>query len=384
MKAAPIAPKSNPPSPAATGSNAAKPDDRVWRRFALIFVGVFAGVVGIVYAFIILVDPYDSGRFVSLGLRGLYDGGPRGGDVDAAAKSGVAQPNAGAFGDTDTSQRTANVALGRSARFNAAIFGNSHGQLLSPERLSRMTGLDFVQLTVPGANAREEIAMMRWFIGHHPDAGAMVLALDERWCVTDPALPLRTPFPFWLYSDSNLVYLAGALSTRTLRDGIRRVAAAFGPPAAADPAGYADYETGKPWTFRPGKPVPVDAFPSRDERPFRRDTDFPGLILLDALFADIPATTPVVIVLPPQFHTRLPPAGTGAARFRDYCKWQIGLRAERGAGSAFIDFLVDSEIARNPENFMDEEHYRGNIAQIIEADIAAALNARRSSEAGHD
>jgi hypothetical protein len=378
MEAAPIAPKSNLPSSGLEGPNAA------WRRFALIFVGVFAGVVGVVYAFIILVDPYDSGRFVSLGLHGLYDGGPRSGELGGATKSGAVRPNGGAFGDTDTSQRTANVALGRSARFNAAIFGNSHGQLLSPGRLSRMTGLDFVQLTVPGANVREEIAMMRWFIGHHPEAGAMVLALDERWCVTDPALPLRTPFPFWLYSDSNLVYLAGALSTRTLRDGIRRVAAAFGPPAAADPAGYADYETGKPWTFRPGKPVPVDAFPSRDERPFRRDTDFPGLILLDALFADIPATTPVVIVLPPQFHTRLPPAGTGAARFRDYCKWQIGLRAERGAGSAFIDFLVDSEITRNPENFMDDEHYRGNIAQIIEADIAAALNARRSSEAGHD
>jgi hypothetical protein len=383
MEAAPIAPKSNVPSGNATSSNA-KPDDRVWRRFALVFVSVFAGVVAVVYAFIILVDPYDSGRFVSQGLRGLHDGDSRSGEAGGAAKSGAVQSSGGVFGDTDTSQRTANVALGRSARFNAAIFGNSHGQLLSPERLSRATGLDFVQLTVPGANVREEIAMMRWFIGHHPDAGAMVLALDERWCVTDPALPLRTPFPFWLYSDSNLVYLAGALSTRTLRDGIRRVAAAFGPSTTIDPAGYADYETGKPWTFKPGKPAPADAFPSRDERPFRRVPDFPGLILLDALLAEIHATTPVVIVLPPQFHTRLPPAGTGAARFRAYCKWQVGLRAERGAGSAFIDFLVDSDIARNPENFMDEEHYRGNIAEIIEADIAAALNARRTSEAGHD
>ena len=47
--------------------------------------------------------------------------------------------------------------------------------------------------------------------------------------------------------------------------------------------------------------------------------------------------------------------------------------------SAFIDFLVDSEIARAPENFMDDEHYRSNIAQIIEADIAAALGGRREA-----
>jgi hypothetical protein len=349
----------------------------VWRRFALAFLGVFAGIVGVVYAFIILVDPYDSGRFGSLGLRSATEGSR---DIAKGEPGGPPRSDAAGFGNTDESQRTANVALGRSARFNAAIFGNSHGQLLSPRRLSRATGLDFVQLTVPGANVREQIAMMHWFVRHHAVPGALVLALDERWCVTDPALPLRSPFPFWLYGDSNLAYLANALSTRTLRDGFRRLAAVSGRPVSGDPAGYSDYEAGKAWGFKPGAPASADGFPARDERPFRREPDFPGLILLDALLGEIPANTPVVIVLPPQFYTRLPPSGTGAARFRDYCKWQIALRAERGAGSAFLDFLVDSKIARTPENFMDEEHYRTNIAQIIEAGIAAALNARRSAD----
>jgi hypothetical protein len=365
-----------------TSSNETNAGDRVWRRFALTIVGVFTAVVGVVYVFIILVDPYDSGRFLSLGLRGLYDGVQGTGD---ARPGGVAPSKATAFGDTDASQRTGNVALGRSARFNAAIFGNSHGQLISPQRLSRATALNFVQLTVPGANVREQIAVMHWFIGHHPAPGALVLALDERWCVTDPALPLRTPFPFWLYSDSNLVYLANALSTRTLRDGVRRLTSAFAPAAAVDPAGYADYEAGKAWNFKPGKPAGWEGFPARDDRPFRREPDFPGLILLDELLGDIPASTPVVIVLPPQFYTRLPPPDTGGARFRDYCKWQMALRAERGAGSAFIDFLVDSEIARKPENFMDDEHYRSNVAEVIEAEIATALNRPRfASGAGHD
>jgi hypothetical protein len=369
-------------SPGGAKPNQTKSADRLWRRFALAYLGVFAGVVGIVYVFIIAVDPYDSGRFASLGLGGLFDGLGRG---SHAAAGGPAQSGAAGFGDTDTSQRTGNVALGRSPRFNAAIFGNSHGQLLSPQRLSRATGLDFVQLTVPGANVREQLAMMRWFIHHHPEAGALVLALDERWCVTDPSLPLRTPFPFWLYTDSNWVYLANALSTRTLRDSFRRVAFAGGAAPSIDSAGYSDYEAGKAWSFKPGKPEPAEGFPARDDRPFRREPDFPGLILLDALLGEIPAKTPVVIVLPPQFYTQLPPAGTGGARFRDYCKWQIALRAERGAGSAFLDFLVDSAITRNPENFMDEEHYRTNVAAMIEAEIAAALNGRRAGvEASHD
>jgi hypothetical protein len=135
-------------------------------------------------------------------------------------------------------------------------------------------------------------------------------------------LPLRSPFPFWLCGDSNLAYLANALSTRTLRYGFRRLAAASGPPVSGDPAGYSDYEVGRVWSFKPGEPASAEGFPARDERPYRREPDFPGLILLDAMLGEIPANTPVVIVLPPQFYTRLPPFGTGAARFRDYCKWQ--------------------------------------------------------------
>jgi hypothetical protein len=358
-------------------AHAAGVANSVWRRFAILFVGVFAGVIGIAYAFIILVDPYESGRFASFGLRSPYDASTN----QVADLTGSIPPSVAAFGDTDTSQRTSNVALGRAPRFNAAIFGNSHGQLLSPQRLSRATGLSFVQLTVPGSNVREQLAMMHWFIAHHADVGAMVLALDERWCVTDPALPIRTPFPFWLYSDNNLVYLANAMSTRSLRDSIRRVAAVFGSPPPVDPAGYADYEMGKAWSFKPGPPATADEFPVAGERSSR---DFPGLIRLDAVLAEIPATTPVVIVMPPQFYTRLPPAGTPAAQFRDTCKERIAARAQRGAGRrAFIDFLVDSEIARTPENFMDDEHYRSNVAQIIEADIAAALGGRREAS-GHD
>jgi hypothetical protein len=34
---------------------------------------------------------------------------------------------------------------------------------------------------------------------------------------------------------------------------------------------------------------------------------------------------------------------------------------------------------------MDEEHYRSNVAEIVEAKIAGALNGRRTAaEAGHD
>src|SRR5689334_2395430 len=106
----------------ATDAQPARIEEAAWRRFVLRFVVVFAATLAAVLCFVILVDPYDSGRFPSVGITGT----------------------------ADVSQRTLNVGLGRSQKFNAAIFGNSHGQLLDPERLSRATGLSFVQLTVPG------------------------------------------------------------------------------------------------------------------------------------------------------------------------------------------------------------------------------------------
>ena len=92
---------------------------------------------------------------------------------------------------------------------------------------------------------------------------------------------------------------------------------------------------GKAWSFKPGRPATADEFPVAGERSSR---DFPGLIRLDAVLGEIPAATPVVIVMPPQFYTRLPPAGTPAAQFRDTCKERIAARARRGAGKRLHRF----------------------------------------------
>src|SRR5215475_8138172 len=109
-------------------------DDDAWRGFAARFLAAFVAVLVLTLAFVILIDPYDSGRFPSLGIVGV----------------------------SDTNQRTEYVSLGRSDKFNAAIFSDSHGQLLDPDRLTRATGLSFVQLSVPGANAPEQLAVMGW------------------------------------------------------------------------------------------------------------------------------------------------------------------------------------------------------------------------------
>ena len=73
----------------------------------------------------------------------------------------------GIKGISDESPRTANASRGRDPQFNAAVFGNSTGQLLKPAELSQATGARFVQLTVPGTGPREQLALLRLFVRHH-------------------------------------------------------------------------------------------------------------------------------------------------------------------------------------------------------------------------
>src|SRR6266853_6440840 len=127
------------------------PPDAVWRRFALTFLVAFFGGFGLIYAALVLIDPYDTGRFPTFMRPGVFDGG----------------------------QRTANASRGRDPQFNAAVIGNSRGQLLDPAKMSASTGLSFVQLTTPGSGPKEHMTMMQYFMQHHSRVAALVLSTDE-------------------------------------------------------------------------------------------------------------------------------------------------------------------------------------------------------------
>jgi hypothetical protein len=314
-----------------------------WTRFAVLYLAVFFIGSAAILLLILAIDPYDSGRFPSLRLVGIVDENPR----------------------------TAVVSRGRDAQFKAAVVGNSHGQLLSPARLSQATGVRFVQLTVPGTGPREQFAVMRWFARHHARIGALVLVADLGWCTQDAKLPMVNPFPFWLYSESDLEYLSNIFSTRSLDLGFRRVMLALGWRTPSDPAGYWDYEAGRPWTFNP--PIPEEQPPAASR--FEREFSFPAILPLSSHVERLPARTPLIIVMAPIFFTELPRAGSEDAARLAQCKQALARLAAARPGSAFLDYLLDTPMTRDPKNFMDAAHYRADVAKRIEADIARALAA---------
>lgn len=322
---------------------AATADERVWRRFAVTFLSVFFGGLGLIYAALVVIDPYDTGRFPTL------------------FKPGIAHD----------SKRMGDASRGRDPQFDIPILGNLRNEQLDPERLSVATGMSFVQLTTPGSGPNEHMTMMRYFMRHHRRIAAIVLNVDERWCVHDPSLPEGYPFPFWLYR-GNLEYLANLLRTRAIMYARKRIDFALGVTPPTDPRGYFDYELGQPRYFHPVDPSPDAVMPGAGLAP---NTYFPAIDEFDRVLADLPAETPMVIVVPPVYQSFLLSLAPQVAADLPACKAALARRVADRPRSGFLDFMVDSPISRDSDNFIDPDHYRRNIARIIESSIVAVLGA---------
>lgn len=322
-----------------TSSSDAAPDG-AWGRWLAVFLGVLGAIAVLVFAFLIAIDPFDSGRYVPSLIAGVSDESPR----------------------------TANASRGRDPNFDSAIIGNSSGQALRPATLSQLTGLRFVQLTVPGSGPSEQLALLRWFVRHHQRIGALTFVTDSTWCTGNPALPIAHPFPFWLYSDSHFEYLSHLFSSRALGRSLRRIRLARGTRQRSAPDGYWDYELLGHGEFRPDAGIPDDFGVARGET-------WPGFPAVDQLRTFIAGIgdTPVVIVMPPLMATNLPRAGTpGAARLAA-CKAALAQLVAGRARSNFLDFRLDDPATRERANFMDSMHYRAPIARAIEQRIAESL-----------
>lgn len=321
-------------------------EDPRWRSFAINLLRVFVGTLAFLFAILLIVDPFDSGR----------------------------SPVAIAEGVIDNAPRFSKASNGRDPQFDSAVFGNSHGQILHPRRLSELTGLKFVQMTVPGTAAAEQLVLLRWFMRHHPRIGAIVIAADEAWCTQEPSLPTTNPFPYWLYK-GDWEYLSHLLSRPALTRVPRRLALAFGLMERSDPAGFIDYELPGGRTFVPppltaGSPVvPPVAFPK---------LEFPAVDRLAEAIADLPQDAALIVVRPPVFFTSVPAQGSSEAARLDQCQAAFERLLQSRARGGFLNFRVDSEMTRDPRNFLDASHYLSPLAKHVEAGIAAATDELRA------
>lgn len=309
---------------------------RRWRRWVPTFLGTFFGGLALLYAALLLIDPYDSDRFVNLGLVGV----------------------------SDRNLRTSHVSRGRDQQFDSAIYGSSTGQLLDPHRLSAATGLRFTQLTITQAGPPEVLALLGWFASRHQRIGAVVISADVEWCSDNPALNVRYPFPFWLYR-GDAEYLANVLNWKTIDRAVWRVQLALGKRRPNDQVGYFDYTARSRDAFARLPPTLPELG--------KEGAPFPWLDRLAEAIRALPAEAAVVVVMPPVAYDYLPPPDSPAAARITRCKQALARLVSARARSTFIDDRTDSPLAKDLGNFYDRVHYRANVARLIEQQIVDAL-----------
>lgn len=331
-----------------SGREPAAPEDPRWGLFALLTPTVaLAGAAAVMLA-LLLVDPYDSGRF------SWRAGRPA------------------AIGD---SPRFAAVALGRDPAFNAAVIGNSHVQLIDPAALSSATGARWVSLATPGAGPRELLALLDWFARTHEARGPVtaLIGVDAKWCVASPDPPLDHPFPFWLYGRSGAAYAAGLFRLSSL-DALRRRLSPVGRKAARQrDDGYVDYAltyaaldpTGE--KGRAERARRVDAYASAPEQ-----GPYGPLVALDRALAALAPGAKLVLLRPPIFRAAQPEPGGPSAAAAAACGRAIADVAARHPGVVALDWLAAPGVD-DPANFHDREHYAAPFARRLEAAVAQAL-----------
>jgi hypothetical protein len=326
----------------------------LWRRFAATYLAgaavILFGILGAAYA----LDPYDTGRSSLLPRPGVRPQGPR----------------------------TAGASRGRDPAFNAAVIGNSHVQLLSPERLNALTGLSFVQLSVPATGPKEQFILIDWFLRHHPNARALVIGADVRWCTADPAMPNMKPFPFWLYSRDPMEYGRGLLRYEVLEEIPRRIAYVLSKrPERARADGYWDYESNY---IGLGRGPELSARLERDVTGyFGSNTTgrFPVAERLRQVTSSLPPRLAIVLVFPPVYARVLPEPDSAAGLSDHGCKAALAEAVSHRSSSALVDWRRSRPELREPAFFLDQTHYRRPLAELVETDVAGGL-VRSDAEGG--
>jgi hypothetical protein len=338
-------------------------DRFAWRRFSLSLVASAAGLAGLLYAFIVGLDPY--------GVR--------------AAPGHAPSPI------MDLNQRFMYPQIVRSGRYDAAIFGTSTVRLLDPRKLGLALGGRFANLGLNAGTPWEQMQLADLFLRHVPDSKVLIFGLDRTWCEEDADRKQLTfrAFPPWLYDDSPLndysellnltsleiagrlaLHRLGLLPERIRGDGFE----VFVPDETLYDLARARFHLYRHATS-PGRPREVVRLSAQERAALR----FPALEWLDAFLARVPAATSVILATMPIHVASQASPGTREFALESECKARVAALGRRH-GAAAVDFRLPSSVTTEDSNYWDPLHYRVGIADRIVTALAAARSGRESSD----
>ena len=336
-----------------------------WRKSNRIFMVTFAGILSVLYIFILLIDPYGVVPF-SLPLE---------------------RP-------IMSSQRQMYPQILRTGRYDSIVVGTSTSRLLDPAALGRILGGHFASFAMPDAAAWEQVRIIDYFRRTVADPKVVLIGLDHEWCNrTTTADKRRKEFPSWAYDDNRWNDLLYLLNNPTLEVASRMVGRlldwvpeklrddgfeVFVPPESA----Y-DLARARDHIYGPGgPPAPRPALPALTlSEAERQAMEFEALPWLDESLAGLPAATRKILVLPPPHVHALPAAGSYAEAREAECKRRLASIA-RHRGAMLVDWRLASPLTTDDSHFWDPLHYRLPVAYRLIDDLEHIVNEGRESPDG--
>ncbi len=329
----------------ANDARGASVDVEAAASFARTTLASACALFGILYAFVLACDPYDTGKFNLFTTAGSWSSTPF----------------------------IADVRLGRDPDYQAAVIGNSTAALISPARLSAQTGRRFVSLAMAALGPIEDLMTARWFMRHRKSPADYVFVIDDMWCQPVYREQPARYYPHWLYTDDALTYLAGLVKSSAVVHAWRRLAfAAARRPSEAYPDGFWNFETERTWKREKVLGLTVSLSGGAAELV---QGQYPALPHLAEFLTALPADSGIVLLVPPVFERMLPAPGSSQEAAFEGCKRTARDLLQGRRRTAFIDHRVRDEITSKLENFWDLVHYRGNVAELLENEIAATIRA---------
>lgn len=332
-----------------------------WRRFAMTFLAVFGcGAAGL-YAFVLLLDPYNVVPFSLPIERPLVS----------------------------INQRYMYPQVARSGRFDSFIIGTSTSRLIDPKILNEELGARFANLGMDSATAWEQKTLAQYFIRNSGPPKIMII--DASWFDehADRNRITFRGFPDFLYDDdrwNDLLYLMnsrtvevsgrlvgyhlGLYGKRSRYDGYQ----VFVPPDETYDAAKAQAHI---WGSRPHVLPDANAAPYFLSPARRAGLKFPALGWLDELFAAAPNTIKVVAFMPVHVAAQSSITSEAGAIEAEYKARVVDIARRRGA--MVVDWRIPSALTTNDNNYWDSLHYRVPVAQRLSRDLAQVIRDGRAS-----
>jgi hypothetical protein len=338
---------------------------QAWRRFIAVLLVVTAAIVVFSFAFVAIVDPYDSLAFSPPWKRYRIT----------------------------TNERYAFPGMIRHGRFDSAVFGTSTIMLLKPAELDKSLGGRFANLAMSYATPWEQSQMMKFFGDHvHSPVRTILVAVDMDWCSPTTPLAQLTPHPFppWEYDDDPWNDYAHLLNTRALLHSAREALtlAHLARPEFQDDGYYqftpddSRYDPDRahaalyygPWAVAATRGAHDEPPPAGPRPP---DWTFPDLSLLAQSLDGFPAATRKILVFVP-LHVSILLNAEEWTKFT-HCKAAAVDIARTRPNVGVIDFMRPSPLTRNDEAYWDSVHYRVRHATEIVDAIGSAFEDGRDS-----